>query len=94
MSARALGVVICEMAKSDNRPGTKHHLPVAGRHSDFRCGDTWYPSWASDGNLYSPWTDGTTDEVASDSRSGAGAKTGHAVMIGDDPLRHTIPGEH
>jgi hypothetical protein len=20
-----------------------------GRHSDYRCGDTWYPSWASDG---------------------------------------------
>ena len=20
--------------------------------------DTWYPSWAADGNLYSPWTDG------------------------------------
>ncbi len=26
-----------------------------GRHSDYRCGDTWYPSWASDGNLYSPF---------------------------------------
>ena len=34
-----------------------------GRHSDYRCGDTFYPSWASDGNLYSPWTDGTTDGI-------------------------------
>ena len=34
-----------------------------GRHSDYRCGDTFYPSWASDGNLYSPWTDGITDGV-------------------------------
>jgi hypothetical protein len=22
-----------------------------GRHSDYRCGDTFYPSWASDGNI-------------------------------------------
>ena len=24
-------------------------------------GDTWYPSWAADGNLYSPWTDGFSE---------------------------------
>ena len=35
-----------------------------GRHSDYHCGDTWYPSWASDDNQYSPWTDGTTLGVA------------------------------
>ncbi|MGB2864937.1 MAG: hypothetical protein WBC05_16540, partial [Sedimentisphaerales bacterium] len=29
-----------------------------GVHSDYRAADTWYPSWASDDNLYSPWTDG------------------------------------
>ncbi len=29
-----------------------------GFHSDYRFADTWYPSWAADGNLYSPWTDG------------------------------------
>jgi len=29
-----------------------------GVHSDYEVADTWYPSWASDGNLYSPWTDG------------------------------------
>ena len=55
-----------------------------GRHSDYRCGDTFYPSWASDGNLYSPWTDGKTDGVVSQSGKGANAQTGHAVMIGDD----------
>lgn len=21
--------------------------------------DTWYPTWSSDGNLYTPWTDGS-----------------------------------
>ena len=40
-------------------------IEFTGRHSDYRCGDTFYPSWASDGNLYSPWTDGKTDGVVS-----------------------------
>ena len=66
-----------------------------GRHSDYRAGDTFYPSWASDGNLYSPWTDGTTDGVSCASWSNDSAHTGHAVMVGDDPLnleiRNTSP---
>ena len=61
-----------------------------GRHSDYHCGDTFYPSWASDDNLYSPWTDGTTDGVSCSSYGGAEAHTGHAVMAGDDPLGLTI----
>ena len=61
-----------------------------GRHSDCHCGDTWYPSWASDGNLYSPWTDGQTDGVRCGSGAGTNARTAHAIMIGDDPLRLTI----
>ena len=52
-------------------------------------GDTWYPSWASDGNMYSPWTDGTTEGVTSVSIENDTdwkiATTGNAVMIGDDP---------
>ena len=61
-----------------------------GRHSDYRCGDTWYPSWASDGNLYSPWTDGKTDRIECSSGGGKDAHTGHAVMIGDNPLELII----
>ena len=61
-----------------------------GRHSDYRCGDTWYPSWASDGHLYSPWTDGETDGIRCSSGGGKNAHTGHAVMIGDDPLKLII----
>ncbi|TQV82666.1 DUF4185 domain-containing protein [Exilibacterium tricleocarpae] len=59
-----------------------------GEHSDYHVGDTFYPSWASDGNLYSPWTDGVTDGVKSRSGGWFGwrAKTGNAVMVGDDPL--------
>lgn len=68
-----------------------------GRHSDYQVGDTFYPSWASDGNLYSPWTDGQTDGIKCTSGGGlaTGHKTGHAVMRGDDPLtleiRNTSP---
>lgn len=67
-------------------------LHFTGRHSDYKTGDTFYPTWASDGNLYSPWTDGETDGVKSGScdRPKRGAHTGHASMIGDDPLRLTI----
>ncbi|MHC4556928.1 MAG: hypothetical protein ACYS80_06440 [Planctomycetota bacterium] len=60
-----------------------------GVHSDYRLADTWYPSWASDNNLYSPWTDGTTDGMSSSS-GGRDATTGQAVMIGNDPLNLTI----
>lgn len=38
-----------------------------GRCSDYKVADTWYPSWASDGHLYSPWTDGITEGVVSNS---------------------------
>lgn len=61
-----------------------------GRHSDYHTGDTIYPSWASDGNLYTPWTDGKVNGVRSISWSGKDATTGQAVMIGDDPLNLTI----
>ncbi|PXA04567.1 hypothetical protein DDZ13_05165 [Coraliomargarita sinensis] len=63
-----------------------------GKHSDYHVGDTFYPSWAGDGNLYSPWTDGVTDGVKCTSGGGirTGHKTGHAVMIGDDPTTLTI----
>ncbi|MFC2098476.1 hypothetical protein ACFLSP_01895 [Bacteroidota bacterium] len=61
-----------------------------GRHSDYRAGDTFYPCWASDGNLYSPWTDGRTDGIHCSSGGGDSARTGHAVMKGDDPLNLEI----
>jgi hypothetical protein len=64
-------------------------IVFTGVHSDYRCGDTWYPCWASDGNLYSPWTDGKTDGVVCSS-GGEKACTGNAVMIGDDPLHLEI----
>jgi hypothetical protein len=79
-------------------------IEFLGVHSDYRFADTWYPSWAADGNLYSPWTDGTlyeqsstSDAIAADT-NGFGefrlvrgkATTGQAVMIGEDPLKLTV----
>ncbi len=60
-------------------------VAFTGRHRTYTSADTWYPSWASDGHLYSPWTDGRVDQV----RSSSGPKnwtTGHAKIAGDDPL--------
>jgi len=76
----------CPFPKSTSLTG----IYFTGRHSDYRCGDTWYPCWASDGNLYSPWTDGKTDGLNCGSGAGGKAKTGHAVVIGDDPLKLEI----
>lgn len=78
----------CPFPRSPSLTG----IYFTGKHSDYQCGDTFYPSWASDGNLYSPWTDGVTDGLKSgsgDKRKRA-ATTGHAVMIGDDPLQLEI----
>ena len=51
--------------------------------------DTWYPSWARDGNLYSSWTDGKVDGVQSGS-FGHTATTGFATVLGDDPFELTL----
>ena len=65
-----------------------------------RSADTWYPTWGADGNLYSPWTDGSVHDDVTGQRvgSGSGGKTGQgynsttgqAVIVGDDPLNLTI----
>ena len=60
-------------------------IMFTGRYRNYTSADTWYPSWASDGHLYSPWTDGRVGKVSSSS----GPKrwtTGHAKIEGDDPL--------
>jgi len=51
--------------------------------------DTWYPSWASDGDMYSGWTDGEIGEESVHS-NGKKARTGNAKIVGDDPLRLTV----
>lgn len=70
-------------------------LRFLGRSSDYHVADTWYPSWASDGRLYSPFTDGSCPRLdgsweRSDSNMGARSTTGQVIAEGDDPLNLKI----
>src|ERR1041385_4556130 len=47
----------CPFEQSDVFSG----LTFTGRHAEYTGADTWYPSWAADDALYSPWTDGNID---------------------------------
>ncbi|TFG49565.1 MAG: hypothetical protein E4H40_02755, partial [Candidatus Brocadiia bacterium] len=87
----------CPFEKSKELAG----ILFTGIHSDYKLADTWYPSWASDGNLYSPWTDGSVPRLdgGREKSSSSGslktgnkkqATTGQAVMVGDDPLNLKI----
>ena len=64
-------------------------IGFTGRYVHYGNADTWFPTWASNGNLYSPWTDGIVNGVASSSK-GVKATTGYATIVGDDPLHLTI----
>jgi hypothetical protein len=72
----------CPFPKSDLLPG----IYFTGRHAEYAHADTWYPSWASNDKMYSPWTDGSVNGLSSNS-SGRNATTGFATIIGDDPLK-------
>ena len=74
----------CPFEQSETLTG----IFFTGRHSDYHLGDTFYPTWASDGNMYSPWTDGVG--CSSGGSLKRGFHTAHVVMIGDDPLKLDI----
>jgi hypothetical protein len=73
-----------------------------GFKSGFHVGDTWYPSWASDDRMYSPFTDGpclrrdgVTDMSVSDGNAPQGyglehTSTGQAVIEGDNPMNMIV----
>ncbi len=78
-------------------------IVFTGRYATYTDADTWYPSWAADGDLYSPWTDGVVHGQACLSFNqrqvnkhlfgldpDTPASTGQARIIGDDPLRLEI----
>ena len=76
----------CPFPQSKDLKGIK----FLGMKSGFHVADTWYPVWADDGNLYSPYTDGRCPRLDGSSEnsnsSGVNATTGQAVIEGDDPL--------
>ncbi|HUZ45818.1 MAG TPA: hypothetical protein VMW54_04195 [Terriglobia bacterium] len=61
-------------------------IGFTGEYAHYAHADTWYPTWAGNGNLYSPWTDGRVDGAHSNS-AGPHATTGYATILGDNPLR-------
>jgi hypothetical protein len=67
-------------------------IGFTGRHRKYTGADTWYPSWAANGNMYSPWTDGAVNGVLSSSGLiwTQSPRTGYATIIGDDPLHLQI----
>jgi hypothetical protein len=75
----------CPFAQSTDIAG----IGLMGQWRTYTHADTWYPSWASDGSLYSPWTDGTVNGVRSRS-GGPDATTGQAKIIGNDPMELDI----
>ena len=77
----------CPAERSGNLRGVR----FTGRHAEYTKADTWYPSWASDGNLYSPWTDGSVGDLRCSS-NGRKAATGHATIVGDSPLELKVTG--
>jgi len=73
-------------------PRSTHIEPgvgFTGRHVELpdSDADTWYPSWAADGALYSPFADGAVNGVAVDGyHDTAQQRTGNARITGDDPM--------
>lgn len=61
-------------------------IEFTGRHADYTSADTWYPSWASNGKMYSPYTDGRGGIWGLGWSGGEKANTGYAEIEGKDPL--------
>ncbi len=61
-------------------------IEFTGKYANYTKADTWYPSWASDGKLYSPWTDGSIADTRLWSGAGEDSGVGYAEISGDDPM--------
>ncbi|MEA2700219.1 MAG: hypothetical protein QOI66_4490 [Myxococcales bacterium] len=61
-----------------------HELIFTGRHAMYGAADTWFPTWGSDDNLYSPFTYGTVNGLD------AGSRFAWAKIQGTDPMALTI----
>ncbi|CAK9030455.1 unnamed protein product [Durusdinium trenchii] len=70
-----------------------NEIDFTERFANYEKADTWFPTWAADDNLYSPWTDGSVQELRSSSAcraDGCLSTTGFATIVGDDPLNLSI----
>ena len=81
----------CPFAPSTTVTGFR----FTGRHQQYANADTWYPSWASDGHLYSQFADGNAPRPGKGSihvncGMGIRADTGLARIDGDDPMHLTV----
>ena len=76
----------CPFEKSTEITGIR----FKGKGILYDAPDTFYPTWASDGHLYSPITDGNLYGFSFNSFKGKDASTGAAKMIGNDPLNLDI----
>ncbi len=65
------------------------NIRFTGRHIEYEGADTWYPTWATDGNMYSPYADGNVrgHELAC---YGGNPETGNIKIVGDDPMNLNI----
>lgn len=76
----------CPFEKSDDIIG----IMFKGRSSNYNLADTWYFTWASDGKLYSPYTDGSVPRLDGGREHSKSYmypfSTGHAVAEGDNPV--------
>ena len=78
----------CSFEQSETITG----IQFSGIKSGYHYGDTWYPTWAANDTLYSPWTDGKTirlDGYIDWSQSWVDQThitTGQGVIIGESPL--------
>lgn len=73
----------CPFPRSEPLTG----VAFTGRQRRYTNADTWYPSWASDGKMYSPFADGRVDEFYTMWNE---KTTGQARIEGDDPLNLTV----
>ena len=80
----------CPVKQSESLKGIR----LSGYKSGFHVADTWYPSWAEDDRLYSPYTDGGCPRLdgswETSNSAGENATTGQAVIEGNDPMNLTV----
>lgn len=80
----------CPFRQSENFSG----IEFTEKHAEYSGADTYYLSWASDGNLYScfadgwAWNDGVNPDtdVTCTRVDEKPARTGQLKIVGDDPL--------